>query len=759
MDNIYLLMVIALVILAIADLVVGVSNDAVNFLNSAVGSKALTFRTILIIASVGLMFGAVFSDGMMEVARKGIFNPSEFVFSEVMIIFIAVIIADILLLEFFNILGMPTSTTVSIVFNLVGASFCIALIKISGTDTETFASLSKYINFAKSGEIIMGIISSVVIAFGFGLLVQFITRLFFTFDYTSRPTWIKSIFGGIALTSILYFILLKGIKSTSFAQVPYDFLGGDNMNEYLTHHSLAIIAIFMFLFFSFSFIYTQVLKFNIFKLIIGVGTFALALAFAGNDLVNFIGVPMAGYQSYQLWMASGQAADTFNMSGLAGKVPANHILLILAGTIMALTIWFNKKARFVMETELKLTSQEATKERFNANFLSRGTVRLAQGISRGLNFITPTFIQEKVEKSFTRPSIALSNNKNYELPSFDMVRASTNLMMAGILISIATSFKLPLSTTYVTFMVAMGTSLADRAWGADSAVYRVAGVFNVIGSWFMTAFGAFLFSMTIAYLIYLGGSLMIAILMFFTILFLLKDFITSRKTNQEIKVEDELIKSEKNSIQGVLEESSNNIKSVFNRTSKIFKSTVEGLENHDIKRLEKNRKSVDKLGDEIDELQDLLFYFIKNIDESTLRASNLYINILGYLEDMKQSLDYITKSSYKHINNKHARLNEKQIIELTELEIILSDLLINVKKAFKAQDFPSLRDIYSSKKQTIKSIDNKINAQVDRTRNEDESPKNSRLYFSILLESKTLVDAVYNLVEISYDSVKERKMH
>ncbi|HUH73934.1 MAG TPA: inorganic phosphate transporter [Chitinophagales bacterium] len=758
MDDIYLLMIIALVFLAIADLVVGVSNDAVNFLNSAVGSKALTFRTILIIASVGLMFGAVFSDGMMEVARKGIFNPGEFVFAEVMIIFIAVILADILLLEFFNILGMPTSTTVSIVFNLVGASFCIALIKISGTDGETFASLSKYINFAKCGEIIMGIISSVVIAFGFGLLVQFITRLFFTFDYTSRPTWMKSIFGGIALSSILYFILLKGIKSTSFAQIHYEFLGGRNINEYISHYSFAIIVICIILFFSFSFIYTQVLKLNIFKLIIGVGTFALALAFAGNDLVNFIGVPMAGYQSYELWKASGQAADSFNMSGLAGNVPANHILLILSGTIMALTIWFNKRARFVMETELKLTSQEATKERFNANFLSRATVRLAQAMSRGLNQITPSFIQEKVSHSFIRPSIIPSKDKSQELPSFDMVRASTNLMMAGILISIATSYKLPLSTTYVTFMVAMGTSLADRAWGADSAVYRVAGVFNVIGSWFMTALGAFIFSMTIAYLIYLGGSLMIAILIFFTIIFLLKDFITKRKNNLDIIAEDVLIQSEKKSIQGVLEESSNNIKSVFNRTSKIFKITIEGLENHDVKRLEKNRKGIDKLGDEIEELQDNLFYFIKNMDETTLRASNLYINILSYLEDIKQSLDDITKSSYKHINNKHARLKEEQIKELNELEAILSDLLIKVKNAFKAQDFPSLKDIYRTKKETLKSIDYKINAQVDRTRNEDESPKNARLYFSILLETKTLVDAVYNLVEVSYDSVKERKM-
>lgn len=757
MDDIYLLMIIALAILAIADLVVGVSNDAVNFLNSAVGSKALTFRTILIIASVGLMFGAVFSDGMMEVARKGIFNPSEFMFSEVMIIFIAVIIADILLLEFFNILGMPTSTTVSIVFNLLGASFCIAFIKISGTDTETFSSLSKYINLEKIGEIITGIISSIVIAFGFGLLVQFITRMFFTFDYTSRPTWKKSMFGGIALTSILYFILLKGINSTSFAQQHYDFLGGDNIKGFLENNSLSIIGICMIVFFSFSFLYTQVFKFNIFKLIIGVGTFALALAFAGNDLVNFIGVPMAGYQSYELWKASGVAADSFNMSGLSGEVPTEHFLLIAAGIVMALTIWFNKRARFVMETELKLTSQDATKERFNPNFLSRGTVRFAQAIGSGLNFITPPFLQEKIDKRFTRPTIFLSENKNNELPSFDIVRASTNLMLAGILISIATSFKLPLSTTYVTFMVAMGTSLADKAWGSDSAVYRVAGVINVIGSWFMTALGAFIFSLTIAYLIYLGGSAMIAILILLTLIFLLKDFITKRISHQEIKAEDELIQSEKSSIQGVMEESANNIKSVFNRTSKVFKSTIEGLENQDLKRLEKNKKGVEKLGNEIDELQDNLFYFIKNLDESTSKASNLYINILGYLEDIEQSLEYITKNSHKHVNNKHAKLKDEQIKDLIELEEVLSSLLMQVKKAFKTQDFMSLQDIYSYKKQTLKSIDKKINAQVERTRKEEESPKNSRLYLSILLETKTLVDAVYNIVEISNDSINETK--
>ncbi|WP_417888603.1 inorganic phosphate transporter [Xanthomarina gelatinilytica] len=746
MENIYLFMIIALAILAVADLVVGVSNDAVNFLNSAIGSKAVSFKTIMIVASVGIAVGAIFSSGMMEVARKGIFNPHEFMFNELMIIFMAVMITDILLLDFFNTVGMPTSTTVSIVFELLGASVAMALIKI-GHDGGNFGDLLNYINTSKATEIILGILLSVVVAFSIGAIVQWFSRLLLSYNFQKKAKWVGAVFGGIALAAITYFIFLKGIKGTAFADQEFDIIGGVKIKDFLEQQVFGIIAVSFAFWSLLSFALISFVKVNIYKLIIIIGTFALALAFAGNDLVNFIGVPIAAWQSYTAWSGSGILATEFSMGFLADKVPTPTILLVISGLIMVATLWFSKKAKNVTETEINLSREGDGKERFQPNFLSRGFVRFAVLASQMSAYVLPESWQAKIEKQFEKPVITLSKSKVHELPAFDMVRAAVNLMVAAVLISLATSMKLPLSTTYVTFMVAMGTSLADRAWGAESAVYRVAGVLNVIGGWFFTAIIAFVAAATIAYFINWNVQVMVPILLLVATFLLVRSYISHKKKTSATKAEDSLTRAESSSIQGVIHESADNIAHVIKRGNKIYTNAINGLAKQDLSLLKKNKKQVVKLSDEIDELRDHIFYFIKNLDESSVAASSFYINVLGYLQDITQSLEYITKVSHKHVNNNHKKLKFSQIKELKEVDERFERLFDNTRKAFESRSFEEIGVVLNRKKEIVTLVTDKIQKQVERTRNEESSPKNTTLYFSILLETKDLLAAIMNLLE------------
>ncbi|MGB0980621.1 MAG: inorganic phosphate transporter [Winogradskyella sp.] len=751
MENIYLYMIIALAILAIADLVVGVSNDAVNFLNSAIGSKAISFKTIMIVASIGVAVGAVFSSGMMEVARKGIFNPSEFMFNEIMIIFMAVMLTDILLLDFFNSVGMPTSTTVSIVFELLGAAVAIALIKIYANGGE-FGDVIHYINTSKASQIIFGILLSVVVAFSIGALVQWFSRLLLSYNFEKKAHWVGALFGGFALTAITYFIFMKGLKGTSYAKESFSLLGGSTMKDFLETQVLSIVFVSSVVWSLFSYALITFFKTNIYRIIIIVGTFALALAFAGNDLVNFIGVPVAAFNAFTEWTASGLAAHKFPMDVLAAKVPTNNWLLFGAGMIMVLTLWFSTKAKAVVKTSLDLSSQSATQERFQPNFLSRGFVRSAMAMSQFSNYILPTSWQAKIEKQFEAPVVKPSKNKTEELPAFDMVRAAVNLMVAAVLISIATSYKLPLSTTYVTFMVAMGTSLADRAWGAESAVYRVAGVINVIGGWFFTAFSAFTAAALVAYLLNLNLHVMFPILLLTAFALLIRSSIVHSKKSKKEKSEDSLKPTGSSSVQGVIIESADNIANVVKRGNRIYTNAVRGLAKQDLKLLKKNKKQVEKLSNEVDSLRDNIFYFIKNLEETSLRASNFYINILGYLQDMTQSLEYISKTSHKHINNNHKKLKFSQIKELKEVDDALETLFNDTKNAFNSGSFEQIGAIINRKKEVFDLVTDKIVKQVARTRTEESSPKNTTLYFSLLLETKDLLTAMMNLLEEYHNS-------
>jgi len=739
MENIYIYMLIALAVLAIADLVVGVSNDAVNFLNSAIGSKAVPFKTIMIVASLGVAFGALSSSGMMEVARKGIFNPSQFMFDEIMIVFMAVMITDILLLDFFNTLGLPTSTTVSIVFELLGASVCIALIKISKSQTETLGDIVNYINNEKAIEIILGILLSVLVAFTIGALVQYLSRLLLSFKFNEKPFWYGAIFSGLAITSITYFILIKGLKSASFMSEEFSGWVNNNTGIFLminfaiwTLLSIAIIKMF---------------KANIYTLIIVVGTFALAMAFAGNDLVNFIGVPIAAFNSYEAWIASGIAADEFGMSSLAQKVPTQPYLLLIAGLIMVLTLWFSSKAKDVVKTSVDLSRQDDVKERFEPNFLSRYVVRLSIGLSQMFDSLLNDSTRAFINKQFSKPVIAINHKNKDDIPAFDLVRAAVNLMVASVLISLATSMKLPLSTTYVTFMVAMGTSLADRAWGSESAVYRVAGVFNVIGGWFFTAFSAFIAAAITAYLLNWNVQVMVPVLLLLAILLLVRNFILHKKKTREQKIEDKLERAESKSLQGVIHESADNIANVLKRGNKIYTNAIEGLARQDLNILKKNKKQVNKLADEIDDLRDNIFYFIKNLDEKSVSASNFYINILDYLTDMAQSLEYISRASHKHVNNNHKKLKFSQIKELKNLDVTIDRLFKDTRDAYQSYSFEKIEKVLQHKDTIYSHVTDKIQLQVERTRTEESSPKNTTLYFSILLETKDLLDATFDLLE------------
>ncbi len=741
-ENIYLFMIAALAILAVADLVVGVSNDAVNFLNSAIGSKAVSFKTIMIVASIGITLGAVSSSGMMDIAKTGIFNPNNFFFSEVMIIFMAVMITDILLLDFFNTLGMPTSTTVSIVFELLGAALAISVLKIFDLD-ESLLSIGNYINTDKAIQIIFGILLSVVIAFSAGAVIQFFTRLLITFNFDKKPKWVSSLFGGIAITGIIYFIIVKGLKSASVLNGP--------ISDFISSQTELFIFLNFIIWTLVTFLLSTVFKTNVYKLIILLGTFALAMAFAGNDLVNFIGVPIAALQSFQDWSSSDVLATEYVMSGLTTPVKTPIFLLLLSGLIMILTIWFSSKAKNVVKTSVDLSRQDEGEERFEPNFLSRQIVRFSVNASEVLNTLLPAAVQKSIEKRFQKPAPAILKVKEQDKPAFDLVRAAVNLMVASILISLATSMKLPLSTTYVTFMVAMGTSLADKAWGAESAVYRVAGVLNVIGGWFFTAIIASVASATIAAIIHFGGFTATVILLILAVLMISRNYFKQNKKAKEIKAEDSLRRSESSSIQGVIEESVSNISNVISRSNKIYTNTIDGIGRHDLDALKKNKKGVVKLSKEIDDLRDNIFYFIKNLDETSVGASNFYISILGYLQDMAQSLEYISKVSHKHIHNNHKKLKYNQIKELKEIDLKLESVFKNTKKAFDSRSFEQIGEILKHKHEAFDLVSQKIAKQVERTRTEESSPKNTALYFSLLQETKDLLVATMNLLELYYN--------
>ena len=527
MEIVYFSFIVFLFMLAVFDLVVGVSNDAVNFLNSAIGAKVARFRTILIIASIGVFVGATMSNGMMDIARHGIFQPQMFSFNDLLCIFLAVMVTDVVLLDVFNTLGMPTSTTVSMVFELLGGTFILSLLKIA-TDETGLLGFADLLNTDKALSVILGIFLSVAVAFIFGTVVQWLSRLIFTFNYTSKLKWKIGLFGGIATTCILYFALLKGLKDSSFMTPEYNAWIKEN-TMYLVGGCFVVSTVLMQVF--------HWCKINVFKIVIFMGTFALALAFAGNDLVNFVGVPLAAYSAYQDFAANGAGqADTFMMNSLNESAKTPFIFLFLSGVVMVYALATSKKAQNVVKTSVDLSRQDEGEEMFGSSRVARSIVRGANNVNEFFSKYTPKPLVRWIDARFNKDEAILAQGA-----AFDLVRASINLVLSGLLIALGTSLKLPLSTTYVTFIVAMGSSLADRAWSRESAVFRITGVLNVIGGWFLTAGIAFSACALVTIAMYYGGAVVMALFVFVAVFILIKsNFSTKRK--DETDYEEQLFK-------------------------------------------------------------------------------------------------------------------------------------------------------------------------------------------------------------------------
>ena len=589
METFYLFLVIFLFVLAIVDLSVGVSNDAVNFLNSAIGARAASFKVIIAIAAVGVFVGAALSNGMMDIARHGIYQPQHFYFSEIMCILAAVMLTDVVLLDIFNSLGMPTSTTVSMVFELVGGTVAIALVKIASSSGAL--QLGDLLNTEKAFTVILGIFLSVAIAFFFGVIVQYLSRILFSFNYKKSSKYFIGLFGGLAATSIIYFMLIKGLKTSSFMTGEF---------KDMVYANTGMIVLGCMVFFTILMQVLHWLKVNVFKVVILMGTFALALAFAGNDLVNFIGVPLAGYSSYMDLMAQGgtTTTDTFLMTSLLGPAQTPWYFLVGSGVVMVIALATSKKAQNVVKTSLDLSRQSDGEESFGTSPVARVLVRNCSNISATILSIVPTPVKNWIDSRFNQSEMIMDDKA-----SFDLVRASVNVVLSGLLIALGTSLKLPLSTTYVAFMVAMGTSLADRAWGRESAVYRITGVLSVIGGWFITAGAAFTICFIVALLIYWGGIPALVAMIGLAIYSLVRSHFAYKA-----KLRKEALKEEVNSTVSKLrkatdtrealalfrEHSREELQSDLDFTAEVFGKAVNGFMNENLRELRKVLTAVEE---------------------------------------------------------------------------------------------------------------------------------------------------------------------
>ena len=741
METVYLVLVIVLFILAISDLIVGVSNDAVNFLNSAIGSKAAPFKVIMIIAALGVLVGATFSGGMMEVARKGIFHPEYFYFSEIIIIFLAVMITDVILLDMFNTFGLPTSTTVSIVFELLGAAVAMSIIKILSSP-ETAKDIGEFINTGNALAIIIGILLSIVVAFSFGALVQYITRIVFSFDYKKSLKYFGAIWGGIAITAITYFILIKGAKGASFMSDEAKLLIKENTLLILGASFVAWTILLQLL--------NWIIKLNVLKLVVLVGTFALAMAFAGNDLVNFIGVPLAGYESFKSFIASpGADPDAFNMVALAGKVKTPTLFLLMAGLIMVITLWVSRKARNVVKTTLDLSRQDEGSERFGSSMLSRSLVRSSINFSNAINFFIPKSIHERIARKFDQSKIPKITEK--DAPAFDLLRASVNLVVASIIISFATSLRLPLSTTYVTFMVAMGTSLSDKAWDRESAVYRITGVLSVIGGWFFTALSAFTVAFLIVYIIHWGGFISISILLIIALFLIIKTHAFHKKREKESE-EYKTTTDEINS-KNIFEKCTSNVANTLNNAIKIYNETIQALAKEDLKKLKSINKEIKEINKKAKYLKDNIHNTIIQLQEDSIETGHYYVQVLDYLREIAHCITFIIQPSLEHINNNHKGLIYIQVEELNKIRNRLTAFFNTIQDIIQKNKFTEISHIIDKQQEILNIIEEFRKTQIRRIKNRETGTKNSMLYLGILSETKNLLLNTINLLKAQRDFV------
>lgn len=750
MESFYIILVVVLFALAASDLVVGVANDAVNFLNSAVGSKAAPKWLIFTMAAIGVFIGASFSNGMMEVARKGIFHPDMFFFSEIMIIFLAVMITDVIMLDAFNALGLPTSTTVSVVFELLGSAVAVAGVKIKLAGGSIFLELSKYINSEKALAIITGILVSVVIAFTVGAFVQFIARLIFTFNYRQPMKYFGAIYGGLAITAITYFILVKGISDSSFANIKLE--SGDTLSTWINQHTSLVIST--------SFvgwtIIMQVLKwiFNIkiLKVIVLVGTFALAMAFAGNDLVNFIGVPLAGFSSFQAWVAAGQLSpDSFSMGMLAGKIDTPEYMLIISGLIMIATLIFSKKAHNVIATSVDLSRQSEGSEKFDSSPLARIIVRSTTRFNKKLKRIIPQPVLQSLDSRFVSSNYI--NQNDAEPPAFDKIRASVNLVVASILIALGTSLKLPLSTTYVTFMVAMGTSLSDRAWDRDSAVFRVSGVMAVIGGWFLTAIIAFSGAAFIALVISLGGKLMIFVFIGLGIFMVLRTHMLLKKRNLNSKTESEDIIDVKDPYEVIIAKSSKQIVKAIVSSNYIVSVGIDGFLNEDRNKLKLAQKASDEFSKRSKKNKEKVYSTVQILTEGLVDTSHFYVQMMDYKREMAHANHYIIDPIINYSDNNHKPFTPEQHAELIKLTTQLDDFFNFALHTVKENKFENIETLIADREKIFDMLSKLEKNQIKRIKNKEVNTRNSLLYFKVIAESKNLLLHTVNMLKAQRDFI------
>lgn len=741
METFYLFIVIFLFVLAIFDLSVGVSNDAVNFLNSAIGSKAASFKTIMIIAAIGIFAGATLSNGMMEVARHGIYQPQYFYFSEIMCILLAVMLTDVVLLDIFNSLGMPTSTTVSLVFELLGGTVALAIIKIINTDGAL--QFGDLLNTDKALTVILAIFVSVAIAFFFGTVVQFLSRTLFTFNYKPRMKYFVAVFGGIAATSILYFMLIKGLKDTTFMS--------GALKDWV-HNNTSFIVWSCFIGFTILMQVLHWLKINVFKIIVLLGTFALALAFAGNDLVNFIGVPLAGFSAYLDFTSYGGSIDpeALLMTSLLGPAKTPWYFLIAAGLVMVIALLTSKKAQNVVKTSLDLSRQSDGEEAFGTSPVARVLVRTSSNMATTLMSVVPENVKQWMDTRFNQDEIILENGA-----AFDLIRASVNLVLAGLLIALGTSLKLPLSTTYVTFMVAMGTSLADRAWGRESAVYRITGVLSVIGGWFITAGAAFVICFLVATIIYFGGTAAIVALIGLATYSLVRSHLAFRKKSNKQTVSPtvkQLMNTNDSSEALVLfrEHTRNELESVLVFAGEKFDKSVHGFMNENLRDLRKVLAAIEEQKFHLRQVKRIGTLGVTQLDRAIAVEKGLYYyQGNDFASEIVFSLRRMTEPCKDHIDNNFKPLNDAQKDEFGKMADEVITFISRCMLEIKRNDYTAFDQLVEKAVSISNALTQLKKNELKRIQGQSGSTKVSMVYLNMIQETQNVVSFTSNLIKVS----------
>lgn len=743
METLYLGIVIFLFMLAIFDLLVGVSNDAVNFMNSAVGAKVARYRTIIIVAAVGVFVGAIMSNGMMDIARHGIFQPANFSFYEIMCILLAVMVTDVVLLDVFNTLGLPTSTTVSMVFELLGGTFILAILKIIGDETGLL-SLGDMMNTEKALSVIMGIFLSVAIAFIAGTLVQYISRIIFSFNYKKHLSWTIGIFGGISVTSLSYFVLIKGLKSAPF-------MSAESL-AWIDQNTTLLVA-GCFVFFTLLMQILHWCKVNVFRIIVLLGTFALALAFAGNDLVNFIGVPLAGFSAYTDYVANSNGAGIhdFMMSSLMSSAKTPAIFLFASGIIMVYALATSKKAKNVIKTSVDLARQEEGDEMFGSSALARTIVRRATAINEFLVKVIPAGMRRWIDSRFNKDEVILENGA-----AFDMVRAAVNLVLSGLLIIIGTTMKLPLSTTYVTFIVAMGSSLADRAWGRESAVYRITGMLSVIGGWFITAFVAFticaLVTAIMFYTSFVGMFIFICVAVFLLVRSNIKYSKKEKAEQQDDTFKRMMASKDKAEVLSLLRlHVKETLTDYINYTEQAYMQVTDGFINEDLKQLKKVMSSTDDQKKMLKKRRRKEILGLRRIPIPIAIEKNTWFHLgSNSCEQMLYCLKRICEPCKEHVDNNFNPISKDCIAEFLPIREELCQLMDRTQTVIENNNYAEADDILVKGD----ALKNKISAlrkqQMNRMQEADStSLKASMVYLNILQESQELVSIWRHLLRAS----------